>query len=146
MRTEKMKKNPRYEDIYTILRERIDPEKSRVGMQVLQKIVECEMQGTNVLLFFDKGEKKGGKIYVTPNPEGEGLIPIRSLYVWLMDSEEDWSTLSEVTAECKEVRILKTSSTVMIECNSPTIDPQEMIGFILKMKKPVVECYYEPWE
>ena len=146
MRIKKMKKNPRYEDIYTILRKRIETRKNRLGLHLLQKIVECEMQGINVLLFFDQGKKKGGKIYVVSNPEGEGLIPVKSFYVWLMDAEEDWSSLSEVTAECKDVRILKTSNTVMIECHLPTIDVEEMIEFILGMKKPVVECYYEPWE
>ena len=144
MRIEKMKKNPRDEDLYTILQRKLSGKKIRD--KVLQGTIECEELGVNNILMVNTTSGWGFKVRVINNPLGEGLLPIKISKIRVLKTEDDWKLLTESIGECKNTRVLKNKHIVFIECLEPEYSINELLNYLDKNEKIIMECYYEPWE
>ncbi len=143
MQTKGMKKNPRDEDLYTIIQK--NTEEKPWKTKLLQDIIECEQLTTNTIIILDNEKNAGVKITVTPHPTGKGLLPIRVRKVFLLNTQDDWEKLPQTIGECTDTRIIKHEPIVLIECMEPQLQTNELITVIKDIENPLVECYYE-WE
>ncbi len=143
MRIVEMKKNPRNEALYYIIREKLEGWGPLYNL--LQNLVECEQMGANHLLLIEKNRGEGFVLKLRyPLDDEESLAVLTINRIALALEEDEWSKLAEKTKGCGEVEILKQAGIVMIECLEPHISLDEALHEIRKWEDVIVECYYEP--
>lgn len=140
----KMKRNPRNEDLYTILREELEEEYSWLPI-ILDSINECEIEGKEIILVIDKATGSGIKIITRPDPKSLGNIPIEWREIKILDSNDEWDSLTKALVKCDDSRILRQAELVVVECTQPSLEVEEAVKKLKEFTEPEVVCYYG-WE
>jgi len=138
-----MKRNPRNEDLYTFLRERL--EELPWLFKVLDSVTDCELEGGEVLLIVDRETGRGIEVVARIDPEAQGFVPVAWKKLQVLSADEDWESLPRALAECEDSRILRQGDLVLIECGAPHLSPEEAVGAMKKFGDPEVLCFYG-WE
>ncbi|HEU97314.1 MAG: hypothetical protein ACP5I2_02075 [Fervidicoccaceae archaeon] len=138
-----MKRNPRNEDLYTVLREELE-NFPWLG-KVLDSITDCEVEGNEVVIIVDKTTGNGIKIITRPDPASLGNIPVEWREMKVLRSSDEWDSLTTALARCEDSRILRQADLVLVECTQPTLEEDEAIARLKSFTEPEVLCYYG-WE
>ncbi|MCI4397132.1 MAG: hypothetical protein JHC28_06205 [Thermoprotei archaeon] len=136
----KMKRNPRNEDLYFILRKGLE---GKIWLEkVLDAITECETGGYETILILDKNTKRGIKVITRPDPSVGGNVPVEWKEISLLSSEDEWNALLESLGMCDDARILRQGDLVFVECLNPSISSEDGVSVLKNFDDPEVFCYY----
>ena len=137
---EKMKKNPRDEDLYALFKKTCN---DKLAGSFYEALIDCEYAGATRIFVLNKIGKVG--VSFTTAISETGLTGLKATRVKFAFEDEPWDTISELTRDCNDVRIVKGKGLVLSECLDPAIEVLHAVREICDYQDPLVKCFHE-WE